>query len=357
MAFRIGLIGTGNMGSGHAAALAKMKGIKFAACRDIIVERAQACADKYDVPLVAQSYEQLLDAVDAVVIATPDAWHAPMTLQALAAGKHVLSEKPLTVTYDEAKKVAAAAKKAKGIIHMVDFTYRRSSAIQAAMKLARSGALGQIRQVESSYLQSWAAASPAWNPKDDWRASYLLWKLCKSEGSGGVLYDLGCHLLDLTTACSEDLTAIRCELRNYPKRLPNGKEVTSYDGKKLDANDAAVIELRLKSGGFGISHTSRWATGLTNSIRLQVHGTEGAIRINLDRSYEVLESCTGKNLSTQLWKTQTFKPAPTMLERFVRAVKTGEQDQPDLLRGAKVQAYLHACEASAVSHQWEPIPK
>ena len=357
MAVRIGIIGTGNMGSTHAAAYKKMPDARLAVCYDTISERAQKCQQEYGVEHVASSAEELFERCDAVVIATPDRDHSSLTIKALAAGKHVLCEKPLTCTIAEAREVAAAAKaaSAKHQIHMIDFSYRRSAAAQEAMRLARKGALGEIRHVHSSYLQSWIPARPAWNKDDDWRSSYLLWKLCTSEGSGGVLNDLGCHLLDLTTACSEDLTAIRCDLRSFPKPL-DGKTYTTYEGKKLDANDTAVLSLQFASGGIGLAHTTRWATGYTNAIHVEVHGSEGAIRFDLDQSYEALDFCTGEARHRAKWERQVLRAAPSVFERFVKAVATGQQDQPDILRGAQIQAYMEAAFRSATSGAWEKIP-
>ena len=357
MAIRVGVIGTGNMGTTHVSSFAKMPGVEVVACYDIIRERAEHCVAKLGVQRVAAGMDDLIDQCDAVSIATPDGCHASMTLAALAAGKHVLSEKPLTTSPDETRAVAAAAAAAskKGLIHMIDFTYRRSAGVQEAMRLARAGALGKIRQVQSSYLQSWLSCQPSWSAGEDWRAPYLLWKLATAAGSGGVLNDIGCHLLDLTTACSEDLSAIRCELRNWPKPLPGGKEVTEFEGYKLDANDTATLELQFAGGGIGISVLSRWATGYTNAIRLEVHGTEGAIRVDLDQSYEAIELCLGEARHRQKWDRKYLPTAPTIFERFITSVQTGVNDQPDLLRGAQVQTYLEACHRSARSHAWENI--
>ena len=94
----------------------------------------------------------LLAEVDAMAIVTPDAFHAPTALAALKAGKHVLCEKTLTVTLADARKLATAAKKNLQLITMVNFSYRRSSAMQKAMILAQQGALGDLRHVHAHYL-------------------------------------------------------------------------------------------------------------------------------------------------------------------------------------------------------------
>jgi predicted dehydrogenase len=106
-----------------------------------------------------------------------------------------------------------------------------------------------------------------------------------------------------------------------------------------------------------VLHTTRWATGHANHLRVEVHGTEGALMFDLDRSYEALDVCVGKSAPRAAWKTLRLSPAPTIYQRFVRAIKSGASDQPDLLRGAQIQAYLDACERSARSGRWEKVLK
>ena len=120
---------------------------------------------------------------------TPDPYHAPLTLQALKAGKHVMCEKPLALNHRDAQRMLAAAVKAKRI-HMVNLSYRNWSALQAVAKLVHGGGLGEIRHVEASYLQSWLVG----NHWGDWRTSPTwLWRLSQKHGSQGVLGDIGVH--------------------------------------------------------------------------------------------------------------------------------------------------------------------
>ena len=355
MPIRLGIVGMGGMGNAHAQNFSQIKGVELTSCLDLIPNRMESAQTKYGFKYQAKDLDQLIDQVDAVCVVTPDACHAPMTLKVLAAGKDVLCEKPLTRTLAEAKEVAAAAEKAakRGQIHMIDFSYRRSAAVGRAIELAQEGAIGALRHVYVCYLQSWLSCRPAWGPTDTWASSYLLWKLSTSEGSGGVLGDLGSHLLDLASACTEDLTAIRCHLATFPKVTPDGLEVTSHEGKQLDANDTAIMDLQFVSGAVGLAHTSRWATGCTNTVQLQVHGTEGAFRINLDQSYEAIELCLGEARHRQTWDRIYLPAAPSMFQRFISAIETRTPTVPDLLRGAKIQGCLAAAERSAKSGAWE----
>jgi predicted dehydrogenase len=352
---RIGIVGTGGMAHQHAEQFAKQKGVVLASCLDVVPGRAQEFAAKHGVARVAERLEDLLDEVDAVTLVTPDGAHYEGALSVLQAGKHLLCEKPLTVTLAEAKAVAKLAKRqsAKGKIGMVNFSYRRSAALQKAIELASSGKLGELRHAHGFYLQSWIA-TPIWG---HWTNESWLWRMSTKTGSAGVLGDVGCHLLDLMTSVTGDVAEVRCALGNFPKIGQDGKAYTKWNNQPLDANDTALIELRFAHGGLGVLHTSRWATGHANHLRLEVHGTEGALMFDLDRSYDTLDTCLGKDAASAKWKTVKLAPAPTIYERFVRAIKTGDADQPDLVRGAQIQAYLDACERSATSGHWEKISK
>src|SRR5258706_6103491 len=299
---RLGIIGTGGMANQHATSFSKIKGVALASCLDVVPGRAEAFAEKHGIPRVARTPEELFEEVDAVTIVTPDRFHQQGALGVLRAGKHLLCEKPLTVTLEQARVVAREAKKAekRGLIGMVNFSYRRAAALQRAIELSQRGALGELRHAHGFYLQSWIAA-PIWG---HWSNEGWLWRMSTGAGSGGVLGDVGCHLLDLATAVTGEVSEVRCALGTFPKIGEDGKRYTSWAGKELDANDTAIIELRFRAGGVGVLHTTRWATGHANHLRLEVHGTEGALRFDLDRSYDDIEACLGKDKNKATWQNR-----------------------------------------------------
>ena len=350
---RIGIVGTGGMANGHADAFKAIPGVTLAACLDVVPGRGEAFAAKHGIAKVATDLDGLLADVDAVSVVTPDRFHADPSLKILAAGRHLLCEKPLAVTLDEARAVARAAAKAgrKGVKHMVNFSYRRSAAMQKAITLMEQGKLGALRHVHSMYLQCWLA-QPVWG---HWTEEAWLWRIQQAAGSAGVLGDVGCHILDLTTAVAGEVEAVRCTLATFPKFTKQGEAVTTYKGKVLDANDSAVIELCFKGGALGVVHTTRWATGHANHLRCEVHGTDGAMQFDLDAGYDVLNTCLGKDAVKNTWKATTLKPTPSNYQRFITAIKTGVNPQSDVFRGAQVQAYLDACFRSAASGKHEAV--
>lgn len=350
MVLRIGIIGTGSMARAHAQAYQAQRGVKVTACLDVVQAQAEGFAQAYNIPHVCSDLDALFAEVDAVSIVTPDRFHIQPTLAALKAKKHVLCEKPLTTTLAEAKEVAAAAKKARNVIGMVNFSYRRSAAFQQAIAWVAAGEIGDVRHVHAHYLQGWLTGI-----REPTKPGQVIpWRLQKSWG-GGVLADLGCHILDLSTAVVGPVAEARCDLANFPKINSKGKPFTVHKKEKLDADDTAAIHLRFASGtSFGAVHTTRWATGRGNTIRVEVHGTEGAIMFDLDRSYEQIDRFDRKK---NVWVSKTLKKAPSIYERFTKAIRSGESDQPTLQRGAEIQALLDACARSAISGNFEKVAK
>jgi predicted dehydrogenase len=333
---RIAIVGTGGMANAHARAFAAIRGCKVVAACDIIPERAEEFAKRHGVPAVYAEFDRLLSEVDvdAVSNVTPDAFHAPISLKAIAEGKHVLCEKPLATNYSDAAKMARAAKR-KGVINMVNFSYRNSAAIHRAHDLISRGEIGRVIHLEASYLQSWLT-SRHWG---DWQGSQAwLWRLSSAHGSRGVLGDIGVHILDFASYAAGDVKAVNCRLKTFPK--VKGNRLGDY---VLDANDSAVITVELAGGAIGTVHTTRWATGHANSLLLRVYGDKGAIVVDLDKSGQEVRICRGRDVDKQVWKTIRCRPTPTIYQRFIRSIRTGTNDQPDFARGAAIQKVLDAC--------------
>lgn len=347
---KFGIVGTGGMANAHAGSIARHRQVKLVAVADVNLVKAREFAEKHGVEHVYNSQTELLQKtpVDAIINVTPDVFHAPLTLEALAAGKHVLCEKPLATNYADAKRMADAAHR-KGVINMVNFSYRNSSAMQRARIMVERGDIGRPIHFEASYLQSWLSTL-VWG---DWRTSPAwLWRLSTAHGSMGVLGDIGVHILDLASLPLGRYAAVNCKLRAFDK-APGGK-IGEY---KLDANDSAVIHAEMANGALGVVHTSRWATGHKNSLLLRLYGDEGALTIDLDKGYERLDTCLGKNRGKAEWKTVTCPRTPTNFERFVRSIRTGQQDQPDFYQGAAIQRVIDACIKSSATGKVVKLPK
>lgn len=332
----------------HAKNYQQMKGVELIAACDINEKRAREFALKYNIPYATTDAASVLsdNRCDGVSVTASDIAHGPLSLQAVRAGKHVLCEKPLALDYSEAARMARAATQ-HDVIHMVNFSYRHSSALYRAKSLVSSGALGSIRHVEASYLQSWLCAN-AWG---DWsKTPAFLWRASIRHGSKGVLGDIGVHLIDFTTFPIGSVKRLQCHLKTFPKTA--GKRKGDY---VFDANDSALVQLEFTNGAIASLTTTRWATGHINSITLSIHGDRGAIRIDLDRSYTDLHICRGKDRHTTKWKRIRCAPVKSNYERFISNIRKQENGEPDFTRGAEVQKILDRCFTSNARGSWVRI--
>jgi predicted dehydrogenase len=335
-AVRLAILGTGRMADFHAERFQEVSDCKIVAAMDVDQARADAFCKKHGIPTAYTSLEEVLARadIDAVSNVTPDAFHAPLSIKCLQAGKHVLCEKPLALNYADARRMVAVASKS-GLINMINLSYRDWSCIQGVAALVQRGGLGEMRHVEASYLQSWLP-SKIWG---DWRTTPTwLWRLSTLHGSKGALGDVGVHIIDFATYPVGHISSVYCRLKAF-RKAPRDR-VGEY---VLDANDSAVLSIEFKNGALGTIHTTRWAGGHINRLYLKVSGTKGSVEIDSERTTSGYRISVGKDLDKGLWKDVTTAPVPTMYKRFVRSILTGKQDQPDFARGAEIQRILDAC--------------
>ena len=338
------------MANRHAELYRQIPGVELVAACDVDRLRAEAFAQKHGIPAsgVYTDFAKLLRECpcDAVSNVTPDSFHAPLSIQALRAGKHVLCEKPLGLDHTETKRMVAAARKA-GTVAMVNFSYRDWSALQAIAARVQAGEIGELRHVEASYLQTWLT-SPIWG---DWRTSPgWLWRLSQKHGSKGVLGDVGVHIVDFATFPAGPIKSVFAKLKTFPKAPKN--RIGDYT---LDANDTAVLQVEFANGALGVIHTTRWATGHPNRLALKLHGTRGAFSFDSDLGTDTYRACLGPDVATASWQDVKAAPTPNNHQRFIAAIRSGAAGrtaaQPDFARGSEIQRVLDACfESDAAGH-------
>lgn len=332
---RLLILGTGGMANNHADAFAAVPGVNLVAGIDTSSERLAAFQTRHN---VAHGFASLDDALswgefDAVCNVTPDAAHFATTMPLLAAGKHILCEKPLATSAADADAMAAAAK-AAGVVNMVNLSYRVSPALCHAADLAAQGALGEIRHLEASYLQSWLL-QPAWG---EWSTDPTwLWRMSTAHGSAGTLGDVGVHILDFATfAAGLPVTEVSCKLAVFDK-APGGK----IDDYVLDANDSFTMQLRLANGALGVVHATRMAPGHHNDLYLKLFGTKGGVEISYENDTSRLRTCIGADaLLSGTWQEIDCPPVPSNYERFIAAINGTDPGLPDFARGATLQHVL-----------------
>lgn len=337
---RVLILGTGGMANAHAEAYAAMDGVEIVAGIDPHAERLKEFRARHSVPHGFQSVEDAIawGEFDAVSNVTPDSVHYVTTLPFLAAGKHVLCEKPLAVSEADAAEMAAKAT-AAGVVNMVNLTYRNVPALNTAASMIAAGEIGAIRHFEAAYLQSWLT-QPAWG---EWsEQSQWLWRLSTAHGSNGVLGDIGVHIVDFAThAAGLEVADVSCRLTTFDK-APGGR----IDEYVLDANDSFAMHMSLEGGATGVVHATRFASGHINDLSLRIFGTKGGLEVRFEQNESRLRACLEPDLMTARWHDVDCPTVRTNYQRFIDAIRDGGQVFPDFRRGAKLQRVLDLAVAS-----------
>ncbi len=341
MTIRLLIIGTGGMASNHATEFSRIPGVELVAGVDTRPEQLASFCARHHIPHGFASVDEALSwgQFDAVTNVTPDPVHYPTTMPMLAAGKHVLCEKPLATSHADAVAMADAAEKA-GVVNMVNLSYRNVAALQQAARMVAAGDIGTVRHFEASYLQSWLT-QPAWG---EWREQpQWLWRLSSAHGSKGVLGDVGIHILDFATfIAGQGLRDISCRLTTFDK-APGGR-IGDY---VLDANDSATMQVVLENGALGTVAATRFATGHMNDLRLRIYGDKGGLEVGFENGISRLRACLGADVLTAAWHDVDAPVLPSVYERFIAAITGTGAAEPTFARGAMLQRMLDQAEASA----------
>jgi predicted dehydrogenase len=331
---RLLILGTGGMANSHAKAFAEIEGVEMVGAVDVDPTRAKVFAAQHGIENTFASLDEAIawGKFDAATNVTPDKAHHPTTLALIAAGKHVLCEKPLAENYEKAAEMAAAAERA-GLVTMVNLTYRNVAPLQKARELVLTDQIGRVRHIEASYLQSWLV-SRAWG---DWASeSKWLWRLSTKHGSNGVLGDVGIHILDFASyGADSPVERVFARLKAFDKAP--GNSIGEYD---LDANDSFAMTAEFENGAMGVIHASRWATGHLNELRLRLHGDKGALEVIHTPDGSSLRACLGPDVEKAKWRTVDAGTVPTNYQRFVEAVRAGHTAEPGFRHAADLQKVL-----------------
>ncbi len=334
---RLLVLGAGEMAAHHARAFAAIDGIELAGAVDPSADILAGFAKEFGLDHTFANLDEAIawGEFDAATNVTPDGVHHATTMALIAAGKHVLCEKPLATNYADAIEMTEAAETA-GLVNMVNFTYRASAVAAKARQLIADGAIGNLRHFDASYLQSWLVGRQ-WG---DWRKERRwLWRLSRSHGSHGVVGDIGVHVIDLTTyVTGASVTRMQPRTATFDK-APGGR-IGDY---VLDANDTFAMSAELSDGAVGVIHATRWATGHANDLSLDVYGDRGGLRLRAGGPPVDLRICAGDDIHTGTWRQVDCPVQPTNYQRFATALLTGDADGPTFREAAVTQRILDLC--------------
>jgi predicted dehydrogenase len=271
---RAAVVGTGFIGAVHVDALRRL-GIEVTG---VVGSSPQRAREQPGLPAPYDSFEAMLadPRVDVVHITSPNHAHAPQVRAALAAGKHVVCEKPLGLDATETAELLALAEKS-GLVHAVNFNIRFYPQVQEAAARVRAGDLGAVRLVSGGYLQDWLLLDTDWN----WRLDP------KVGGALRAVGDIGSHWIDLMGfVTGQRVEAVCADLTTFlpVRREPVGLVQTfaqSAGGETIDhemtTEDAAGLLLRFDGGARAVATISQVSAGRKNRLSFEVDGAAGSL--------------------------------------------------------------------------------
>ncbi|MFF2848909.1 Gfo/Idh/MocA family protein [Streptomyces sp. NPDC058001] len=377
----VGMVGYAFMGAAHSQGWRTVGRVFDLPRRPVLAavcgrdrEAVTVAADRLGWAAAETDWRDLIarDDVDLVDICTPGDSHAEIAVAALEAGKHVLCEKPLANTVEEAEAMVAAAERARarGQVAMVGFNYRRVPATALARRMIAEGRLGTLRHVRVSYLQDWLV-----DPEFP-----LTWRLRKDTAGSGALGDLGAHIIDLAQfLAGEPLVGVSAVTETFIRERPlldgasaglSGTGGGSGRGQ-VTVDDAALFTGRLASGALASFEATRFAAGRKNALRIELNGELGSLAFDLERLNELsFHDHTEPGVSAGFRRILVTEPDHPYLDAWwppghglgyehtfvhqardlVHAVAEGTAPEPSFADGLQVQRVLSAVEESAAKN-------
>ena len=289
----VAIIGTKFMGKAHSNAWSQapkffnlpVKPILKVACGQD--EKAtRDFADNWGWQEVQTDWRKVVERpdVDIIDISTPTYLHKDIAIAAAQNGKHLFCEKPMALSFAEAKEMYAAAETA-GVLHYLNHNYRRTPAVAFAKQLIQEGKIGQIFHWRGTYLQDWIT-QPSFP---------LTWHLQKKFAGAGPHYDLNSHSVDLARYLIGEVSAVTAILKQYyaQRPLPSAGAGTFKAGTASaemgdqTVEDASFMVAEFENGALGSFEASRFASGRKNYNYFEIYGSKGSLAFNLERMNEL----------------------------------------------------------------------
>lgn len=282
---RAGIAGAGFIGAVHARS-ARLAGAHIAAVAASTLESAQNAADAFGAERAVASAEALVQdpGVDVVHICTPNHLHLPLAEAALAAGKHVVCEKPLALDAAGALRLVESAA-GSGLQAAVPFVYRYYPTVREARELVRNGSTGDLRILHGAYLQDWLLRAD----DDNWRVDEEL------GGRSRAFADIGSHWSDLAQFISgHRITRVSARLLTaMPERLSaeGRRAFAPGDGRgesrAVTTEDAAAVHFETREGALGSVTVSQISPGRKNKLWIELDGAEEALAFDQENAEEL----------------------------------------------------------------------
>ncbi|MFF2484651.1 Gfo/Idh/MocA family protein [Paenibacillus sp. NPDC058071] len=271
---RIGIIGAGAIGNVHLNTFAKLDTANIVAITDAYLPMAQQRAEEHQIPTVHETPQALLEdpTLDAVIVAVPNQFHAPLAIEALKQGKHVLLEKPMAIDSASALAITEAVQ-ASGKVLMMAHQMRWQGLSLAVKAMIDQGDLGTIYNVKTGWMRK--KGIPGWGS----------WFTRKDQSGGGPLIDIGVHMLDLSLYLIGNPKPVSVYGSTYAEFGPNKEGIGNWGTPNwegyYDVEDLASALIKLDNGGTLALDVS-WAAhsaAISDEPFIHLIGTKGGISI------------------------------------------------------------------------------
>ncbi|UCH22678.1 MAG: Gfo/Idh/MocA family oxidoreductase [Deltaproteobacteria bacterium] len=247
----------------------------------------QEFADRWGWEEIETDWQNVVkrDDIDIIDIGVPTHLHHDIAVAAAKAGKHIFCEKPMALSYEQAKEMYEAAEE-NGINHYLNHNYRRCPAVQLAKKLIDDGKIGRIFHWRGAYLQSWIV-----DPNFP-----LTWHLQKETAGSGPHGDLNSHSIDLARFLVGDIKRVSCITANFiqERPLPDEEAAGTFKGAtkggdtgRVSVEDAAFMLAEFENGALGSFEATRFAPGRKNYNYFEIYGSKGSLIFDLERMNEL----------------------------------------------------------------------
>jgi predicted dehydrogenase len=377
---RAAVIGTGFMGRVHTEAIRRLGNVEVVAIADAGEELAQNFARQVGVARSTGDYRTLLGdpEVDAVHVCTPNALHFPISRDFMLAGKHVLCEKPLTVSTVQARELVDTAR-STGVANCLNHNLRYYPLVQHMRCMREDGDLGEILVVQGTYSQDWLLYDTDWN----WRISG------QDNGPLRAMGDIGSHWMDMV----EHVTGLRisslcADLQIFHKTRKRPKvtveafagkmlRAEEYDEVPIDTEDFGAVLVRLGDRVRGAFTASQVSCGCKNRFQMEIYGTKGSVIWNQERPDELWIG--QRNANNQLIikdpsllaeKARSYADLPgghgegyddthkQMFRRFYRTVedRSAPVEYPTFEDGLRMMQILDKVLESSQRRAWVEVP-
>jgi predicted dehydrogenase len=366
------VVGTGFIGVVHVEALRRL-GIEVTGIVGSSPERAAEKARAAALPAPYPSFEAMLadPDVEVVHLTTPNHLHYEQVRAVLAAGKHVVCEKPLAMNSEETGELLRLAEES-GLVHAVNFNIRFYAQNQEARARVQAGGIGDVRLISGGYLQDWLLLDTDWN-----------WRLDPAAGGSlRAVGDIGSHWIDLVTYVTGcHVEAVMADLTTFVgvRKKPTGP-VETFSGAAagetvdtaMETEDAAGILLRLTGGARAVVTISQVSAGRKNRLSWEIDGSESALAWHSEAPEELWIGHRGRPNELLLSEGGEYPPGhaegfPDTFKRLYRNVYAavaagGPPDEPDYPTFADGHEEALIADAVARSHaeqRWvivDPVP-